>query len=249
MRFILPFLRLSAAAAGSALLLGCSANSADPKATAVADRVLTAMGGADAWNGTRYLAWDFFGGQYQIWDKKTGDFHWEQDTLVANYNLNTKQGHVYSRGQDISASPAGQKVLAGLYPAWVNNSYWLVMPFKLKDPGVNLTYKGEGKTMDGAPADVLGMTFNKVGVTPDNRYEVLVNRATGLVDEWAYFPKATDAQPAFRRHWNEYARHGELLLAAGRSEADKPARLDHVAAAQTVPDGVMTSKVPVTKIL
>ncbi|AMJ66271.1 hypothetical protein AXW84_13115 [Hymenobacter sp. PAMC 26628] len=78
-------MRLSAATASSALLLACSANSADPKATAVADRVMTAMGGTDAWNNTRYLAWDFFRGQYQIWDKQTGDFHWEQDTLVANY--------------------------------------------------------------------------------------------------------------------------------------------------------------------
>ncbi|MFD1469655.1 hypothetical protein ACFQ48_15620 [Hymenobacter caeli] len=248
MRFVPQFLSLALAAACGGLLPGCAAKKSDPKATAVADRVMQAMGGTDAWNNTRYLAWDFFHGQYQIWDKKTGDFHWEQDTLVANYNLNSKQGHVYSRGKDISATPAGQKVLDGLYPAWVNNSYWLDMPFKLQDPGVNLTYKGAGKTMDGAPADVLGMTFENVGVTPENRYEVLVNRATGLVDEWAYFPKATDAQPAFRRRWNEYARHGQLLLAAGRSEAAKPARFDFVAAAQTLPDGVMTSPVPVTKL-
>ena len=245
MRFVSSFLSL---AAGSALLLGCSARKSDPKAAAVADRVMSAMGGADAWNNTRYLAWDFFGGQYQIWDKETGDFHWEQDTLVANYNLKSKQGHVYSRGKDISATPAGQKVLEKLTPVWINNSYWLVMPFKLEDPGVKLTYRGESKTMDGAPADVLGMTFENVGVTPENRYEVLVNRATGLVDEWAYFPKATDAQPAFRRHWNEYARHGQLLLAAGRSEADKPARLDNIATAQSLPETVMMSKTPVVKL-
>ncbi len=248
MRFVSQFLGLAVAAACSGLLPGCSARKSDPKAVAVADRVMQAMGGTDAWNNARYLAWDFFGGQYQIWDKKTGDFHWEKDTLVANYNLNAKQGHVYSRGKDISATPTGQKVLDNLYPTWVNNSYWLVMPFKLKDPGVALTYRGEGKTMDGAPADVLGMTFENVGVTPENRYEVLVNRATGLVDEWAYFPKATDAQPAFRRHWNEYARHDGLLLAAGRGEATKPARFDNIAAAQTLPAGVMTSTVPVARI-
>jgi len=102
--------------------------------------------------------------------------------------------------------------------------------------------------MGGAPADRLQMTFNKVGVTPDNRYEVLVNKATGLVDEWAYFPKASDPQPAFRRRWNEYARHGQILLASGRSEADKPARFDYVTAVQTLPDGVMTSPTPVAKL-
>ena len=220
----------------------------DPKAIAIADKVMNAMGGYDAWRDTRYLAWSFFGGQYQIWDKQTGDFHWEKDTLVANYNLNSKKGQVYSRGQDISATPGGQKVLDKMMPIWINNSYWLVMPFKLKDSGVTLTYKGEGKTMDGAPADILQMTFKNVGVTPQNRYEVLVNRATNLVEEWAYFPNATDQQPGFRRRWNEYAKHGQLMLAAGRSEAAKPGGLENIAAAQTLPEGVMTSKTPVAKL-
>ena len=270
MRAFSQFLRLGAAVILSSLLLAGPAQAqkqkikvksgsypaaegfdqagSDPKALAIADRVMREMGGFDAWRNTRYLAWSFFGGQYQIWDKYSGDFHWEKDTLVANYNLNTRLGHVYSRGQDISATPAGEKVLTKLTPIWINNAYWLLMPFKLKDSGVTLTYKGEGKTMDGAGADLLQMTFKNVGVTPQNRYEVLVNRATGLVDEWAYFANATDPQPAFRRRWNEYSRHGQLLLAAGRSEATKPARLDNIAAAQTLPDGVMTSKVPVTKL-
>lgn len=227
---------------------GFDAAGSDPKAVAIADRVMREMGGYDAWRNTRVLAWSFFGGQYQVWDKYTGDYHWEKDTLVANYNLNTKQGHVYSRGQDISATPAGQKVLDKVTPIWINNSYWLLMPFKLKDSGVTLTYKGEAKTMDGAVADVLQMTFKNVGVTPQNRYEVLVNRATGLVDEWAYFANATDPQPAFRRRWNEYEKHGQLLLAAGRSDAAKPGRLDNIATAQALPADVMTSKTPVTKL-
>ena len=111
----------------------------DAKAVAIADRVMREMGGHEAWQNARYFGWSFFGGQYQLWDKYTGDFHWEKDTLVANYNLNTKQGRVYSRGQDVSASPAGQKVLDRLTPIWINNSYWLLMPFKLKDSGVTLT--------------------------------------------------------------------------------------------------------------
>ena len=131
---------------------------------------------------------------------------------------------------------------------WNNNSWWLLMPFKLKDSGVTLTYKGEAKTMASQPADVLQLTFKNVGTTPNNRYEMLVNPTTGLVEEWAYFPNATDAQPAFRRRWSDYTRHGQLLLASDRSEATKPARIDNIAAAQTLPKGVMTSKVPVTKL-
>lgn len=133
-------------------------------------------------------------------------------------------------------------------PIWVNNAWWLLMPFKLKDTGVTLKYLGAGKTLRGAPADILQMTFKNVGVTPDNRYEVLVSRATGLVGEWAYFVKASDAKPAFRRRWADYAPHGALLLAADRSEAAKPARLDHIALAQTLPATVMRSPTPVAKL-
>lgn len=274
MRPIPWLLRIGAAAVCSAGLLGCpapqkSAESkaaapangsypaaagfdsvgSDAKAVALADRVMREMGGYQAWRNTRYFAWSFFGGQYQIWDQQTGDFHWEKDTLVANYNLVNQTGHVYSRGQDVSATPAGQALLTKLAPIWINNSYWLLMPFKLKDSGVTLTYRGTGKTLAGKPAEVLQMTFKNVGETPQNRYEVLVDSAAGLVDEWAYFPNATDQQPAFRRRWNEYTRHGQLLLAAGRDEATKPARLDHIAVAQTLPPGVMTSKVPVVKLV
>ena len=121
------------------------------------------------------------------------------------------------------------------------------MPFKLKDSGVTLGYQGPGQTMAGTPAEVLRLTFANVGDTPHNRYEVLVNPSTGLVDEWAYFANATDAQPAFRRRWADYARHGQLLLAADRSDAAKPTRLENIYQSQAVPAGMMTSKVAVAK--
>lgn len=46
------------------------------------------------------------------------------------------------------------------------------MPYKLKDSGVTLKYKGEGQTEEGEPAQVLVLTFKDVGVTPQNKYEV-----------------------------------------------------------------------------
>ncbi|MCC2548838.1 hypothetical protein LJY25_20485 [Hymenobacter sp. BT175] len=227
---------------------GFDLTGSDPRAVAVADTVMLRMGGYPAWEKARVFAWSFFGGQYQVWDKYTGDFHWEKDTLVANYNLNSREGKVYSRGQDISATPAGKKVLDRMYPIWINNSYWLLMPFKLKDSGVTLGYKGLGQTQAGAPAHVLQLTFKNVGVTPDNRYEVLVGRKSGLVEEWAYFDKATNTEPAFRSKWGDYQPHGTLLLAADRSRASRAARLDDIAVLDAPPAGVMTSTTPVNRL-
>jgi len=227
---------------------GFNKTASDAQAITVADRMMQQMGGYPAWQKAHYLAWDFFGGQYQIWDKYTGDFHWQKGDLVANYNLNTKQGHAYRAGQDISTTEEGKKLLAGMYPTWANNSWWLIMPFKMKDSGVTLKYKGEEKTGQGEAADVVQLTFNDVGVTPDNRYLLYVNRNTGLLDEWAYFPKATDAEPAFRRRWAEYKPHDGLLLAADRSANADGRRLDNIAVTQTVPSGTMQSATPVTKL-
>ncbi|MBC8081946.1 MAG: hypothetical protein H7Z21_01935 [Hymenobacter sp.] len=221
----------------------------DARAQALADQVMRQMGGYPAWQQTRLLGWDFLDGSYQLWDKKTGDFHWQKDSLVANYNLTTKQGQVYRAGQDISGTEEGRKLLEQMYPTWVNNSWWLLLPFKLKDSGVTLTYKGPGTLMDGStPVEVLNMTFKNVGVTPDNKYEVLINPKTNLVEEWAYFPKATDAQPAFRRRWMEYRPYGRLQLATDRTDGKDGRRLDHVYASDDVPAGLMASKTPVAKL-
>lgn len=220
----------------------------DERAIAIADTVMARMGGYRNWQNTRYLAWGFFRGQYQIWDKYTGDFHWEQDSLVANYNLLTRTGQAYKGGKEITGTPGGQELLEKMYPLWVNNSWWLIMPFKLKDSGVTLTYRGLSTTLESEPADVLQMTFQNVGVTPENRYEIRVNRNSGLVQEWSYFANAADPQPTFRRRWADYSQHGDILLAADRSDPTKPARIANIAVRRTVPVGIMQSPVPVAKL-
>ena len=88
-----------------ALLLGPSIQAraeSDPKAVAVADEVLEAMGGKDAWNGTHFLRFDFAvesGGKTVVsrahtWDKWTGRYRLEAktkagDPYVALMNINT----------------------------------------------------------------------------------------------------------------------------------------------------------------
>ena len=57
-------------------------------ARAVVTRSLQAMGGEEAWDETRYLVWDIFG-ETHYWDKSTGDFRWEADSLTAILNVNT----------------------------------------------------------------------------------------------------------------------------------------------------------------
>ena len=71
------------------------------------------------------------------------------------------------------------------YGRFINDSYWLLMPLKMQDPGVNLDYDGEA-TRDGETYDVIKLTFDHVGLTPGDTYWVFVNRKTHLVDRWEY---------------------------------------------------------------
>lgn len=213
----------------------------DVQALALADKVMQHMGGYAAWQHTRLLGWDFLDGSYQLWDKQTGDFRWQKDSLVALYNVERKEGHIYKAGQDISGTLIGQKLLENMYPIWVNNSWWLLMPFKLKDSGVTLNYLGPGKFMDSTAAEVLSMRFRNVGVTPHNRYKLFVNPQTSLVEEWAFYKDANDSLPAFRRRWADYRRYGRLLLASDRTDGQDGRRLNHIVALDSVPAGVMTN--------
>ena len=217
----------------------------DAQASALTDKVIKNMGGPKAWKDTRVLAWTWRN-QYHVWDKATNNFRWEKDTLVVIANLNTRQGKAYSKGKDISSEEAGKKLIQNIYPVWANNSYWFIMPFKLKDNGVNVKYKGLGQTKAGEEAELLELTFNQVGVTPDNRYILAVDKKSGLITEWSYFRKFTDEAPGFTMPWTDYKTYGKIKLSAGRGDAKMG--MTDIAVTNKVPAAVFTSPTPISKL-
>jgi hypothetical protein len=102
--------------------------------------------------------------------------------------------------------------------AWINDSYWLVMPFKLKDSGVTLKYIGGDKTEDGAAAEKVQLTFDSVGDTPQNMYYVWLSPETQLVSQWAYYPKSDMDKPGFVLPWKNYKPHGKIMLSGDRGQ-------------------------------
>jgi hypothetical protein len=71
---------------------------------------------------------------------------------------------------------------------------------------------------NGAAADVLQLTFANVGVTPQNKYEVFVNKQNKLVEQWAFFRTVEDKEPRFITPWHDWKQHGQILLSANRGE-------------------------------
>jgi hypothetical protein len=129
----------------------------------------------------------------------------------------------------------------------------MFMPYKLKDSGVTLKYKGEAAMQDGRMAEVVTLTFSGVGLTPRNRYDVYIASDTELVEQWAYYDDAADAEPRFISPWREWRRYGPgrgILLSGDRGERDgRPLRHTDIGVYADLPRGVFTSSGPVSAAL
>ncbi|UZR94349.1 DUF6503 family protein [Chondrinema litorale] len=217
---------------------GFNLSLSDEKAIEIADSVMSAMGGRKSWDDTRFISWNFFGARTLIWDKWTGYVRVEnvQNDFKVLVNVNTLEGKVFKNGEEVTQPDSLQKYLNRGKEIWINDSYWLVMPFKLKDSGVTLKYVGEEIVMD-KPSDVLELTFQDVGVTPQNKYKVYIDKETNLVNQWAYFKSYEDEEPGFILPWKNYKKHGEILLSGDRG----PRQLTDIEVFEELPESIFTS--------
>lgn len=202
--------------------IGFNLADSDQQAIEIADMVMEAMGGQQAWDSLRYISWNFFGARDLIWDKQTGrvriDF--PRDSSIFLVNINTMEGKVMRKGLEVVDSV--QKDINIAKSIWINDSYWLAMPFKLKDPGVTLTYAREDTTLSGTSADVLTLHFEGVGVTPDNKYEVYVDKSDHLIKQWSYFKDAEQDSVSAIWPWDNYSEYNGVLLSGDRSDNKGP---------------------------
>lgn len=211
----------------------------DARAVELADEVMTAMGGRRAWDNTHYLTWNFFGSRRLVWDKWSGNVRVENlrngtTTLV---NINTRQGKFMRNGAEETQPDSVKKYSDRGVSAWINDSYWLVMPYKLKDSGVTLKYIGEEKTEAGEEAEVIQMTFQNVGDTPQNKYKIWISKASHLVVQWAHFSKAENEKPNFVNPWLEYEKHGNVLLSGSRGQR----KITEIKVFDSLPETIFTS--------
>lgn len=193
----------------------------DPKAVELARSVLEKMGGPEAWERTRFLRWRFSGKRLHHWDRWTGDVRIESGSRLVLMNVGSREGRVFESGAEVVDDAARQAALEQGYAWWVNDSYWLIMPYKLLDPGTRLRHDGSAALADGRPGQRLTLTFDDgVGLTPENRYEIWVADDTGLVEQWAFYPTAVDTEPRFVLSWSGWKRFGGILLATDHGEGD-----------------------------
>jgi len=190
----------------------------DTQAIALANRVMKAMGGRQNWDQARFISWDFFGARKLLWNKTTGDvrIESERDSFRVVLNVHTQKGKVWRKGVELSDPDSVAKYVKKGRRIWINDAYWLVMPYKLKDSGVTLKYVAEDTTQSGLLSDVLELTFASTGVTPENKYHVWIDRESSLVRQWSFFDHYEDDSARFVTPWDNYQLHGGIQLSSSR---------------------------------
>ena len=237
--------------------LATSQTKTDARAQEVAARVMQSLGGREAWDRTHYLRFGFgmekdgkFQGRRHVWDKWTGRYRVEGTTregqpFVTLMNVNSKEGRAWLAGKELAGVDL-KKALERGYGMWVNDTYWLLMPYKMRDPGVMLTYAGEEKT-NGVTYDKLKLAFDNVGLTPKDNYWVWVNRDTGMVDRWDYVLMGEKVPPTTWM-WTGWKKYGDIMLAGERMNSKEKEKLllPDIAVLTEVPDKVFTSPDPIS---
>ena len=205
----------------------------DARAIEVADEMVQAMGGMDSWSNARFLRYDWVTERdgnvgriaQHLWDKHTGRYRVETmndgKLHTVLFNVNTREGTAYVDGQMATGEEA-TALLASGYQRYINDGYWFYMPFKWKDPGVRLKYEGE-EEIDGKTYDVVQLSYDNVGLTPDDIFWGYVNKETRMMDQWAYVLKGAQVPRTYRK-WSGWQSYAGVTLASDRLSSDDPGR-------------------------
>ena len=218
---------------------GFNQEASDPEAIAIADNVMRALGGRQSWDRLRYVKWNF-GNRQLFWDKHSGNvrIHIPADSAVFLVNVREDTGTVFVKGKEITRADSLRPMIEKAKRIWINDSYWLFMPFKLKDSGVTLKHVRSDTLPSGNQAYVLQLTFDSVGVTPQNKYEVYVDKTDNLVKQWAYFANSSQEKPNAVWPWDNYHDLAGLKISYNRSDNRGP---KDVVLYSEVPEDVFTS--------
>lgn len=157
---------------------------ADQAADDLATAVMKASG-SEHWSKVKVIRWTFAGRNKHVWNLKDNT-----DTITTG----DKTATVKVNAQPMT--PEDKKLMG----AWTNDSYWLIAPLKIKDPGVMLSTLPdemiEGKTYRG-----LHLAFKDVGMTPGDQYNFYIDPDTMLLRYWDYMPNANKKT---RMSWDGY---------------------------------------------
>jgi hypothetical protein len=229
----------------------------DPVADELARRSIEILGGP-AWEKARFFSFTFNlarNGQTaasfsQQWDRTTGLYRVSGKDpkgvpFVIVENVNTKVGRAWQNGVEVHDPAALQELMLIGYRRFINDTFWLLMPLKMLDPGVLRSAAGERTDSCGRKWDVVKVIFDQGPGVPTDVYWAWINRDTGIVEEWDLKLQGTPANaPPVEVFFHDFRRVGGLLISTRREVRgkDQVVRLDDLTVLAEVPKGAFEVK-------
>lgn len=151
-------------------VVGCSvlskklpAGEQPEQAELLADKMLGALN-KPAYDSLKFMTWQFFAADHTfVWDKQQNFAQIKWKNYDVRLNLDEVNGVARKDGAVLQGDDA-QGAIDKAWSYWCNDSFWMLAPFKIKDPGTNRTIVKE----DGR--DNLLVTYSGGGVTPGDSY-------------------------------------------------------------------------------
>lgn len=138
---------------------------AGKEADALAEKMLSTLN-HNAYENTRFIEWSFQGGDnVYVWDKEKRNVSVAWDVYEVKLDLiATESSVVYENGNRLSDAKSS-KLIEKATGYFNNDSFWLVAPYKVFDPGVvrKLVPLADG-------TNGLLVTYTKGGSTPGDSY-------------------------------------------------------------------------------
>lgn len=212
---------------------------ADEKADQVARELIAALGGESAWAKARQFRFDFVveregnrAAEFRhVWDRYTGDYRLlgtnkSGAPFAVYFNVNTRDGVAFVNGKAVDGEEK-KKLLETAYGRFINDSYWLLAPWKVFDPGVQRSYDGEKTGPEGALCDVLRLSFENIGLTPKDVYWLWITRDGRRMVQWQYVLGGAREEPTTAL-WKDWRTIGGIALSLEKEILGRKIRFDNV---------------------
>ena len=221
------------------LALGAAAplagQAADPKADQLAHQLIDSMGGEKSWEKARQFKFDFVVDREgktvarfsHVWDRYTGDYRVSGTDktgapFVVYFNVNTKEGQALVNGKPVEGE-AKDALLKNAYGRFINDTYWMLAPWKVFDPGVHRSYEGEKPCPEGGgTCEILKLSFDNVGLTPKDMYWLWINKDGHKMVAWQYLLNGATDEPTLAM-WKDWKPMGGVGMSMEKPIVGKQA--------------------------
>lgn len=223
----------------------------DPDVARIHRRMMDTLAPDGGWERARYIRFDWVvergegpsTRRFHRWDRRTGLYRVESATedgaMVALFDVDEPlEGRVWVDGALVEGDQR-RDLLDRAYAVFVNDTFWLLMPYRWEDPGVRAEYVGRETDSAGSSFDVVRLSFDQAERAPRSVYHAWVSPESGLLERWHQF--RTEGVEPLVSEWRGWRRVGPIMLADERPLRGRQMtiRFENMEVSETVPPGVL----------